>query len=161
MRIVSLIPSATEIVYALGLGEQLYGVTHECDFPEDALTKPVLVKPFVTTDGLTSLEIDQAFKARLASGQPIYQIDYQGLSLANPDLILTQKTCDVCAVSFDQIERLEEITGKNTKIVSLDVHSLSDMLSNIVKVGKIADVEDRANLILWLRQHSDNPVPLP
>ena len=72
MRIVSLIPSATEIVYALGLGEQLYGVTHECDFPEDALTKPVLVKPFVTTDGLTSLEIDQAFKARLASGQPIW-----------------------------------------------------------------------------------------
>lgn len=148
MRIVSLIPSGTEIVYSLGLGDQLHGVTHECDFPKNALTKPVLVKPFVTTDGLTSLEIDQVIKARLSSGQPIYEIDYEGLSRANPDLILTQKTCDVCAVSFDQIEQLKEIIGNNTKIVSLDVHSLGDMLSNIVKVGKIADVEQRANFVV-------------
>ncbi|MBD47838.1 MAG: cobalamin-binding protein [Dehalococcoidia bacterium] len=148
MRIVSLLPSATEIVYALGLGDQLHGVTHQCDFPENALTKPILVKPFIITNGLTSLEIDQVVSARLASGQPIYHVDQEGLIQANPDLILTQKICDVCAVSFDQVQKLEGIVNNNTKVLSLDVHSFDDMLSNIIEVGTVAGVENVANLLV-------------
>ena len=148
MRIVSLVPSATEIVYALGLGDQLHGVSYQCNFPENALTKPRLVKPLVVTIGLTSLEIDQVVSARLSSGQPMYQIDQAGLIQANPDLILTQKMCDVCAVSFDQVQELEGIVNNNTEVLSLDVHSFDDMLSNIIEVGKVAGVENIANLLV-------------
>ena len=102
MRICSFIPSATEIVFALGLGNDLLAVSHECDYPHEVKTRPKTVRP-VFQEHLSSQGIDQMVKERLARGESLYQLDFQVLSQANPDLILTQKLCDVCAISYREV----------------------------------------------------------
>src|SRR6185295_13408848 len=102
MRIVSLLPSATEIVYALGLGDSLVGVTHECDFPADAKSKPVLVESMLPNEGkdLQPGEVDARIVEAVCAGQPVYRFKPGALEAARPDVILTQGLCDVCAVPY-------------------------------------------------------------
>src|SRR5258708_40230473 len=99
MKIVSFLPSATEMVYALGLGDQLVGVTHECDFPITARSKPVVVRNSVPLEGLSLQEIDQTVSARLRTGESLYRVDEPLLRALAPDLLLTHNLCQVCAPS--------------------------------------------------------------
>src|SRR4051812_33079679 len=105
MRIVSLLPSATEIVYALGLGDALVGVTHECDFPAAAREKPVVTRSLLDNSDATSEDIDDAVRGQLRDGLSLYALDRDRLAELRPDLVLTQALCDVCAVSYDSVER--------------------------------------------------------
>ncbi len=102
MRIVSLVPSATEMLFALGLGDDLVGVTHECDYPEHALDLPRVTRDRLP-GGLTSAEIDAAVKQRTLAGESIYELDAEALHELEPDLIVTQALCSVCAVSYDDV----------------------------------------------------------
>jgi len=97
-RIVSLLPSATEIVYALGLGDRLVGVSHSCDYPREVRGKPVFTRPRFAPEGLSSGEIDAAVRDALRRFGSVYQVDAEGLAAAQPDLLLTQGICEVCAV---------------------------------------------------------------
>ena len=105
MRICAFLPSATEIVYLLGLGDSLYGVSHECDFPADALGKPKVVRSRFDPDTLSSAEIDKLVTEMMTRGENIYEVDEDTLSAARPDLVITQQLCEVCAVSFEDVQQ--------------------------------------------------------
>src|SRR5437899_6513573 len=107
MRIVSLVPSATEMLFALGLGGDVVAVTHECDYPEAALELPKITRD-VLPAGLSSAEIDAAVKERTLAGQSIYELDAEALHELQPDLIVTQALCSVCAVSYDDVRAIAE-----------------------------------------------------
>ncbi|MGZ5302006.1 MAG: cobalamin-binding protein, partial [Actinomycetota bacterium] len=126
MKIVSLLPSATEIVYALGLGEDLVGVTDECDFPPDAVTKPVVSRSALPQGRpLTSRELDEAVRLRMDAHEPIYILDEEFLRREQPDVILSQDLCRVCAVPSGQVQRaLDELGVSDAKVLSLDPHTL-------------------------------------
>ena len=112
MRIVSLLPSATEIVYGLGLGGDLVGVSHECDFPEDTLTKPRLIEPVFDTLRMGSGEIDAMVLESIRQGRSIYRIKFDELKRADPDLVITQDLCDVCAVGAGDVLEAVNRLGK-------------------------------------------------
>jgi iron complex transport system substrate-binding protein len=155
MRIVSLLPSATEIVYALGLGDSLIGVSHDCDFPPEVASKPKLSQALISTD-LPSDEIDAIVREQLHSGLSVYHLDAPLLQELKPDLILTQELCEVCAPSFDQVAEAAKILGDQTKIVSLEPRSLEDILENIRLVGELTSQADFANqIIAALRERID------
>ena len=105
MRICSFLPSATEIVYELGLGDSLLAVSHECDYPEDAVTKAKVVKSRIDPTDHTSQEIDMLVAELYSKGERIYEIDLDVLKNANPDLVITQELCEVCAVSYEDVEQ--------------------------------------------------------
>lgn len=151
MRIVSLIPSATEIVAALGLADDLVGVTHSCDYPADLETTRVTSTCVPTS--ASSAEIDRFVKECVREGQPLYELDTAAIDRLRPDLIVTQSVCEVCAVSEDQaLGALEELTVK-PEIVSLHPHRLDDVLEDIGRVGEAADVGGRsADLVSALRR---------
>src|SRR6266852_5548036 len=109
MRIVSLLPSSTEIVCALGLEAQLVGITHECDYPPSVAGKPRLTSSRISHETMTSAEIDHAVRSQLDGHGSIYDLDEKRLRELNPDLILTQELCDVCAVSYKTVERVARI----------------------------------------------------
>ena len=146
MRIASLLPAATEIVYALGRGEDLIGVTDECDYPPDAVTKPVVSRSALPQGRpLTSREIDAAVHQRMDSEQPLYILDRDLLRREKPDVILTQDLCRVCAVPSGQVQRaLEELGLPDAKVLSLDPHTLDDVIGQIETVGSLLDREERA-----------------
>ena len=106
MRIASFLPAATEMIYLLGLEDQLVGRSHECDYPSRALLKPVLVEASLVLSGLTSAEIDAAVGARLASGQSLYRVDAGKLRAAAPDLLVTQNLCQVCGPAGTEVSRV-------------------------------------------------------
>lgn len=146
MKIVSLLPSATEIVYALGMGADLVGVTDECDYPPDAVTKPVVSRSALPQGRpLTSREIDDAVRQRMDAKDPLYILDKDLLRRERPDVILTQDLCRVCAVPSGQVERaLDDLGLPDAKVVSLDPHTLDDVIAQIEVVGKVLDAEQRA-----------------
>src|SRR5262245_35169217 len=149
MRIVSLLPSATEIVYALGLGDALVGVTHECDYPAAARTKPVVTSSLLDHDEATSEEIDDAVRGQLRDGLSLYGLNRDLLAELSPDLILTQALCEVCAVSFDAVcDVTAEFQGVAPKVLSLEPGSLDDILATIMVVGEATGTEQRAAELL-------------
>ncbi len=140
MRIVSLLPSATEIVYALGLGDALVGVTHECDYPANTRSKPIVTRSLIDHAGATSEEIDQAVRQQLGDGLSLYALDHAQLAQLAPDLILTQALCEVCAVSFGEVERAvrdvsDEFGRIAPRVLSLEPNGLDDILATIRLVG--------------------------
>ena len=147
MRIVSLLPSATEIVCALGLSRQLVGVTHECDWPPQAVGKPVMTRP-VMTAGLTSATIDRRVRAAVAAGSALYDLDEDALRRARPDLILTQSLCAVCAPSRDTVEAVARSIGPDVTVVSLDPTSLEGIFNSISTVAAMTETERRAIALL-------------
>ena len=139
-RIVSLLPSTTEMVCLLGLREKLVGISHECDFPASVRGLPVLTAPKIDPRG-RSAEIDRQVREVVASGLSVYRIDQEKLRELRPDLILTQDACAVCAVSFEEVRAAaRELIGNQVEIVSLSPLRLEDVLEDIVRVGRAAGV---------------------
>lgn len=136
MRIVSLLPSATEIVYLLGLGDRLTGVSHECDYPVAALGKRKIIAPAFETSVLSSQEIDTSVRAFLQRGEGIYRIDLEALRSADPDLILTQELCDVCAAPYQDVLEAATHLPRKPEVLSLNPQRLGDVLKDIERVGE-------------------------
>ena len=143
-RIVSLLPSATEIVCALGLGEQLVGISHSCDYPPSITNRPRLSRPRANLDGLSSGEIDAAVRAALRDDGSVYEIDVDQLTALKPDLVLTQGICDVCAVPERQV--LASVDG--ARVLTLDAHDLDAIFQSIRDVGAATGVDDRAEVLI-------------
>ncbi len=135
MRLVSLLPSATEIVYALGLGDQLVGVTFECDEPPLARQEKTVVVGGADTSGMSPGEIDAYVRERLAAGDELYTLHADALAGLAPDLILTQDLCRVCALPSGHVDAALEHLGCRADVLSLDPHSLDDVLDTILQVG--------------------------
>jgi iron complex transport system substrate-binding protein len=155
VKIASLLPSATEIVYALGLGDDLVGVTDECDYPPAAVTKPVISRSALSQGHLqTPREIDDAVRAKVDQSQPIYQLDVDLLRREQPELILTQDLCLVCAVPSGQVQQaLDRIGLPDAKVLSLDPNTLDEVIASIGIVAKLLDrVERGEELMASLRE---------
>jgi iron complex transport system substrate-binding protein len=155
MKIASLLPSATEIVFALGLGDDLVGVTDECDYPPAAVTKPVISRSALGQGHLqTPREIDDAVREKTNAGEPVYQLDVDLLRREQPDLILTQDLCRVCAVPSGQVQQaLDKLGLSDTKVLSLDPHTLDETIASIGTVGSAVDRSGAADeLMASLRQ---------
>jgi iron complex transport system substrate-binding protein len=146
MRICSLLPSATEIVFSLGQGDSLVGVTHECDFPAQAEQIPKVTRSNIP-DGIPSAEIDQAVSKALIEAGTLYELDLPLLARLQPDLVLTQRLCDVCAVSYDRVQEAAKSLPSQPKVLNLEPHSLGDILDNIVTVGQALGIEAQANAV--------------
>jgi iron complex transport system substrate-binding protein len=144
MRLVSLLPSATEIVYALGLGDDLAGVTFECDEPPAARTEKTIVVGGLDTTGMTPGDIDRYVRGQFASGQDLYTLHAQALAGLAPDLILTQDLCRVCALPSGHVNDALTYLGCQADVLTLDPHSLDDVLEEILTVGQRAGVAERA-----------------
>ena len=147
MRIVSLLPSATEIVYKLGLDDQLCGVSFDCDYPEAVRSVPVVSGSALPTDGASSTrEIDAAVRDRVAAGESIYTLDDELIRSINPDLILAQDLCRVCAVPSGDVEDALRVIGCRAQVVSLDPSRLDDVIQCIGTVGEVTGTEARAEM---------------
>jgi len=151
-RIVSLLPSATEIVYALGLGDQLVGVTHECDYPDEAKAKPRLTKTFITPkprDGETVAKaIDREVRDSVHAAHSLYGIDSATLAQLEPDLVITQELCDVCAVSSGLLRRTLAEVKSRAAILALEPMSLDGVFDTIRQVGDATGTRYRANAVV-------------
>jgi iron complex transport system substrate-binding protein len=148
VRLVSLLPSATEIVYALGLGDDLAGVTFECDEPAAARTDKVVVVSGRDTSGMTPGDIDRYVRAQLAAGQDLYTLHARVLAGLAPDLILTQDLCRVCALPSGHVNDALTYLGCQAEVLTLDPHSLDDVLDSILVVGQRAGLPDRAERVV-------------
>jgi iron complex transport system substrate-binding protein len=130
MRIVSLVPHATELLFALGLGPEVVGVTHECDFPPAALERRKLTRDMLPA-GLSAAEIDSAVRERTLNGASIYELDRAALAELEPDLIVTQALCSVCAVSYDDVAELAGELPSRPRVISLDPKTLGETLGDV------------------------------
>jgi iron complex transport system substrate-binding protein len=148
MRVCSLLPGATEIAFALGLGDDVVGVTHECDYPAEARQKPVVVRSLIDSNRMTSLEIDRWVSERLRSNKGLYVIDEKRLREAAPDVILTQGLCDVCAIDYNEVVAASETLAKKPTIVSLTPNRLTDVLDDVVRVGEATGQRHRAERLV-------------
>jgi iron complex transport system substrate-binding protein len=167
VRIVSLLPSATEIVYALGLGDQLDGVTFECDFPADARSKPVVSDTALPQDRpLSARETERLVSEFTERGESIYTLDRDLLAQIEPDVVITQDLCSVCAVPTPQVKEVLTSLGLKSEVVSLDPHTLEGVLDSIVTVGRATGTDARAaQIVEGLRARIDavkrKAMPLP
>ena len=149
MRIVSLLPSATEIVFALGLGDSLVGVSHMCDYPAAARGLPVVSRSIRSKSHLSSAEIDAIIQQARATGNPLYVIDGDLLRQLRPDLILTQELCEVCAVGAGSVfETAAKVLDYSPEILSIRPAGLDDIFDNIRRIGDAAGVSERAAAFL-------------
>ncbi len=137
MRICSLLPGATEIACALGLADEIVGVSHECDFPAAARSKPVMVRSRIDPTIIGSGEIDRRVGDLLGSKQSLYALDEKLFKDTEPDLILTQGLCDVCALDYNEVVQAARSLRKEPTIVSLDPHSLADILDDVLRIGAV------------------------
>jgi iron complex transport system substrate-binding protein len=146
MRIASLLPSATEILYALGVGEQVVGVTHECDFPPEVADKPALIKPRLDPTA-TPAEIDRQVSELVARGESIYAVDADLLESLAPDLIVTQDLCHVCAASPDDLAAALRRFSRPPRVLTLTPHSLDDVWQDIIRAGEATNTLPRAKAL--------------
>jgi iron complex transport system substrate-binding protein len=163
-RIVSLLPSATEIVCALGLSDRLVAVTHECDYPPDALADvPRVTSSLLPTELRRSDEIDVAVRAAVAVGHGLYALDDALIADLAPDLILTQELCEVCAVAYPRVLKAARVAGGGggPMVVSLEPHSLSDIFATIGLVAKLAGVPERGSVLVDGLTHRLEAIPQP
>lgn len=152
MQICSFLPSATEILYALGLGDSVAGVTFECDFPPEAARKSIVVDTNLAHD-LTSAEIDNTVNDYSSHGEGLYRIDIEKLEALKPDLVVTQELCDVCAISTSYVAKAVHQLSSRPQVLSLTPHTLDDVLKDILRVGEATgrDVQAR-ELVSSLRE---------
>ncbi len=148
VRIVSLLPSATEIVCALGLADSLVGVTHECDYPSGVERKPQLTTSRISHQTMSSSEIDHAVRSQLDGHGCIYDLDEDRLRTLAPDVILTQELCEVCAVSYRTVQHAARKLDTHATIVSLEPSTIADILANIVTVGELTGRKAEANAVV-------------
>ncbi|MEA2319599.1 MAG: iron complex transport system substrate-binding protein, partial [Solirubrobacteraceae bacterium] len=141
MRIVSLVPSATEMLFALGLGDEVTAVTHECDHPPAARDLPKVTRD-VIGPGLSAAEIDRAVRDLTEEGRAIYELDEAALRALQPDLIVTQALCAVCAVSYEDVKAVAERLDSAPQVISLDPHTLGEMLGDVRVLAQATDAKD-------------------
>ncbi|HEX3468687.1 MAG TPA: cobalamin-binding protein [Candidatus Elarobacter sp.] len=159
MRVVSLLPSSTEILFAIGAGDQIVGVTHECDFPDEARTRPTLTSSLLPAE-LDAAGIDRHVRARVHEGSSLYGLDDEKLAALAPDLIVTQELCAVCAVSYEIVERaVRRLSagghGGTPEVVSLEPSSLEDVFGTIAFLGSLTGAEEgAAALVARLRSRA-------
>ncbi len=155
MRIVSLLPSATEILFAIGAGDDVVGVTFECDFPEEARRRRI-VSTSALPEGLAPAQIDRAVRDRIAAGEDLYHLDEGALSDIDPDLVVTQDLCAVCAVDISEVDAALDHLGCRCEILTLDPMTLDDVIASIGTVGRATGHEDAAAaLMAELRRRID------
>ncbi|UTI66543.1 ABC transporter substrate-binding protein [Paraconexibacter antarcticus] len=152
MRIVSLVPHATELLYALGLGDEVVAVTHECDYPTEAQAKPQVTRDRLPP-GLSAAEIDRAVRERTEAGDAIYELDEELLRELEPDLIVTQALCPVCAVSYDEVAEVARRIATCPKVIALDPKTLGETMGDIRTLAQATGRRD-AGLDLVARQRS-------
>ncbi len=156
MKIVSLLPSATEIVCALGLEENLVGITHECDFPAHITARPALTASRISHETMSSKDIDHAVRSQLDGHGSIYDLDTNQLEELKPDLIITQELCDVCAVNYKTVSKAAKIYAAGAKVVSLEPNTIDDILENIKTVGDLTNTRQKAeNVVTGLQNRID------
>lgn len=156
LRIVSLLPSATEIVCALGLEERLAGITHECDFPRHISGLPAVTASRISHETMTSSEIDHAVRSQLDGHGSIYDLDTALLEKLDPGLIITQELCDVCAVSYKQVKKAAKMYVAGARVVSLEPNTIADIFDNILTVGELAGAGENAeNVVNGLKSRLD------
>src|SRR3989338_10292228 len=148
MRICSLLPSATKIAFSLGLGDSVVAVTHECDYPPEAKTKQIVVKSSINAARIGSAEIDETVGKLLRAKKSIYTIDLPRFREANPDLILTQELCDVCAVDYDEVLSAARSLARKPKIISLTPTLLAGVLRDIELVGEATGKQREAGAVV-------------
>lgn len=148
MKIISLLPSATEIVCALGLEENLVGITHECDFPVSITDKPPLTASRISHETMSSKEIDHAVRSQIDGHGSIYDLDEKLLRELNPDLIITQELCDVCAVSYKTVEKAARMYVADAQVVSLEPNTIADIFDNIKLIGELCGVSEKAEEVV-------------
>jgi iron complex transport system substrate-binding protein len=152
VRIVSLLPSATEILFALGVGPEVVGVTFECDFPPEARTRRI-VSNTTLPEGLSPAEIDAMVRARMAAGEDLYTLDEGALRTIDPNLVVTQDLCAVCAVDITEVDQALAHLGCRADVLTLDPMTLDEVLASIETVGRATGTEERATeLVGSLRQ---------
>jgi iron complex transport system substrate-binding protein len=155
-RIVSLLPSATEIVCALGLADALVGVTHECDYPASVAGKPALTASRISHETMSSREIDHAVRSQLDGHGSIYDLDEDLLRELKPDLVITQELCEVCAVSYQTVRHAARLLEGDVRVVSLEPHNLRDIFDTIRTVGELTGrAEEAAALVSELAVRLD------
>jgi iron complex transport system substrate-binding protein len=147
-RIVSLLPSATEIVCALGLEDALVGVTHECDYPPSVVGKPQLTASRISHETMSSAEIDHAVRSQLDGHGSIYDLFEEEMRALRPDLILTQELCEVCAVSYKTVEQAARMFETDVRVVSLEPNTIADIFSNIRTVGELTGRSEAAEEVV-------------
>ena len=143
MRIASLVPSATEMLFALGLGGDVVGVTHECDFPPQASALPHLTRT-VLPPGLNAGEIDAAVKEVVGEGRALYELDEERLAELAPELIVTQAVCEVCAVAYDDVVEVAARLPGQPRVLQQDPTTLGDVLEDVTRLGEAAEIAGRA-----------------
>jgi iron complex transport system substrate-binding protein len=147
-RIVSLLPSATEMVCALGLADRLVGVTHECDHPAEARTKPAVVRNALPLETMSEREIDVAVSGRIAAGLSLYELDAALIEQLAPDLIITQSLCDVCAPSGNDIAALLATLSRKPEILWMTPRSLAEIDDNLRELGRATGLEAEAEAVI-------------
>jgi iron complex transport system substrate-binding protein len=141
MRIASLVPSATELLFAMGLGEDVVAVTHECDYPFEATDLPQLTASVIPAD-LPPAEVDALVRGLVQEGKPLYTLDEDLLREEEPDLIVAQQLCDVCAVSIDDVRAIAARMDPEPKVISLDPTTLGEVLGDIRTIAQATDEKD-------------------
>ncbi|MFB5627053.1 MAG: cobalamin-binding protein [Nitrosarchaeum sp.] len=156
-RIVSFLPSATELLYEFGVEDMLYGVTHECKYPENAKTKLQVISSVINSEELSSKEIDTKTCQLLSEGKEIFTLHEKNILEANPDLIITQETCEACAAHTSQVGKAVKILQKIPIIHSMDPHNLEEIIESVNRIGEIIEKEDKAKKITEaLKKRIDN-----
>jgi len=163
-RIASLLPSTTEILCALGLGKNIIGITHECDFPKSIQNKPHLTSSRISHETMSSAEIDHAVRSQLDGHGSIYDLNEKLLAELKPDLILTQELCEVCAVSYKTVQKAAKMFVADAKVVSLEPNTIGDIFENIKTVGELCGAREKAekvvanleNRLTKVREKSEN-----
>ena len=149
-RVLSLLSSTTEIIYALGCGDRLVGRSHECDFPEEVSELPICTIPKFNVDG-TSREVDDEVKSLVQSALSIYYINEKLLKELKPDIIFTQSQCEVCAVSVSDVEKaLNNITGLSSRVISVEPNSVEDIFNDILTIAEILNVRKKGKELVEL-----------
>lgn len=160
-RIVSFLPSATELLYELEAEDMLFGVTHECKYPEDAKTKLQIISSVINSDELSSSEIDTKTCQLLSEGKEIFTLNEKNMLKANPDLIISQETCEACAAHNNQVNKAIQILQKKPMIHLMDPHNLEEIVRSVNEIGKVIEKEKNAikvtealkNRINQIRKH--------
>ena len=143
-RIVSFLPSATELLYEFDVADKLFGVTHECKYPEGAKLKPQVISSVINSDDLTSNEINTVTCTLLNEGKNIFELNKKNLINANPDLIISQETCEVCAAYTNQVKCALEILPNKPELYSMDPHNLKEIIQSVTKLGQILNKEKKS-----------------